>query len=293
MSAVPTEPAARAPVALLPRRWPAFLVKVAVAVVVVVVFTLPLYAIVTTALSEAPLDPGRLALWPDDFGFGNLTQAWDLGAGRAMLNSLIVVAVALPLQVGISAFAAYALARKRFRGSAVVLLVLLSTLMLPEEVIAIPLYLTLGDIPLGSGSLLDNHLGMILPLAGWAFSVFVLTEFMRAIPLELEEAAVVDGAGDVRIFFAIILPLCRPALGTCAIFGFIMIWDQYLLPLLVAQSPDLYTLPLALSSFRNNIEYGSGLTMAAALFAMVPSVLVYLALQRFLERGLTSGAVKG
>src|SRR5207302_565118 len=126
---------------------------------------------------------------------------------------LIVAGGALLLQVVVSVFAAYALARKRFRGQAVVLLVILATMMLPEEVIAIPLSLVLGHLPVLNISLKGSVFGLILPLGAWGFSIFVMTEFMKEIPAEIEEAAKMDGAGELRVFGQIVLPLCRPALG--------------------------------------------------------------------------------
>jgi multiple sugar transport system permease protein len=134
---------------------------------------------------------------------------------------------------------------------------------------------------------------MIVPVAGWAFSIFVLTEFMREIPIELEEAARIDGAGDLQIFFRVILPLSTPALGTIAIFGFIMIWDQYLLPLIVVNNEKLYTLPVMLSHMRVDPTIPPNVFVVITVLAMLPSIVVYLALQRYFQRGLTAGAVKG
>jgi multiple sugar transport system permease protein len=134
---------------------------------------------------------------------------------------------------------------------------------------------------------------MIVPVGAWAFAILVMTEFMRDVPLELEEAARIDGAGDVRIFWSVILPVCRPALGVLGIFGFTMIWDQYILPLLVAQDSQQFTLALALRSLRADEQVGTGVLIASALLALLPSVVVFLALQRQFMRGLTSGAIKG
>jgi multiple sugar transport system permease protein len=171
----------------------------------------------------------------------------------------------------------------------------MATLMMPEEIIAIPTYLVLGKIanPFNpGGTLINSYGGLILPLVGWALPIYVLTAFMKTIPVELEEAARIDGAGDLAIFLRIILPLCWPALGTCAVFGFLMIWDQYLLPLLVAQSPDLYTLNLVVTGLQSSQDLSEGVRMAAALVLMVPSIAVYLLLQRFFTRGLLAGALK-
>lgn len=263
-------------------------VRVVLCLVVLVIFVLPLVSIVATAFSATTIKPGSVTLFPSHFTFDNLRQAWHFGVGRGLANSLIVEGIGLTLQLSISALAAYALARKRFRGKPFVLLLILSTMILPEEVIAIPLYLVLRDF-----SLLNSLQGIILPIVGWALPVYVLTQFMETIPLDLEEAARIDGAGELRIFFRVILPLCKPALGTCAVFGFLMIWDQYLLPLLVAQSPGTYTLPIVLTQLQNSQEMTPGVVMAGALIVLLPSIIVYLVLQRFFQRGILTGSLKG
>ncbi|MEV0521339.1 carbohydrate ABC transporter permease, partial [Nonomuraea sp. NPDC050405] len=169
----------------------------------------------------------------------------------------------------------------------------LATMMLPEEIIAIPLSLVLADLPLFHNDLIGTYAGMILPLGAWGFSILVMTEFMKEVPVELEEAARIDGAGELRTFFTIILPLCRPALGVIGVFGFTMIWDQYLLPLIVAPEPGMWTLPIALRSLRSDEEVGIGVLLAASLLALLPSIIAFLAFQRQFMRGLTSGAIKG
>lgn len=258
------------------------------------VFVGPFWGFAVTAFSGSTLKPGQLVAWPQQPTLENFRYAWvQSEVWRYLLNSVIVVTLGTVLQVSVSAMAAYALARKKFRGAAAVSLLILSTMMLPEEVIAIPLYIVLGDLPLLRLSLLNTHAGMILPLVGWAFSIFMLTEFMKKIPLELEEAARVDGAGEWQVFWIVILPLVRPALGTVAVFGFIMIWDQYLLPLIVASHPHLYTLPVALATVRADETMPPAVFVAITLVAMAPSILIYLALQKAFNRGLLMGAVKG
>jgi multiple sugar transport system permease protein len=272
----------------------ALLPKLVLYAVLVVVFVGPFWAFLMTALSGVTIAPGRLLLWPEQATLANFEHAWfEAKAWRFLLNSVIVVVVGLALQLAVSALAAYALARKKFRGLAAVSFVVLCTMMLPEEVIAIPLFMVLGNLPLLHISLQNTHLGMILPLVGWAFSIFMLTEFMRAIPAELEEAARVDGAGDWQVFWWVILPLCKPALGTAAVFGFIMIWDQYLLPLLVTNRETLYTLPVALAAVRADETMKPAVFLAISVIAMLPSIVMYLLLQKAFNRGLLAGAVKG
>ncbi len=278
----------RAPRRLTARRGGRIAVRVVLYLIVLGIFVVPLWSMVATAVSGGAPRLGQVYLWPHALSGFNFSAAWHFGMGRGLLNSVVVEVIGLTLQVTVSAFAAYALARKRFRGAGLVLLAVLATMMMPEEIIAIPLYLVLGKI-----NLLDNFGGLALPLVGWALPIYVLTGFMKRIPVELEEAARVDGAGDLRIFFQLILPLSLPALGTCAVFGFLMIWDQYLLPLLVAQSPKMNTLTLIVTSLQASQEQGEGVRLAAAVVLMVPSVLVYLGLQRLFERGLLSGSLKG
>jgi multiple sugar transport system permease protein len=263
--------------------------------VALAVFLVPLWSMLATALSYAQSELGRTFLWPQGLTGNNFSTAWTYGVGRGLLNSAIMEVFGLSLQLAVSSLAAYALARKRFRGAAVVMMVIMATMMMPDEVIAIPLYLVIGKIPepFTHGTLLDSYGGLILPLVGWALPIYILTGFMKRVPRELEEAARVDGAGDLRIFLRIVLPLCKPALGTCAVFGFLMIWDQYLLPLLVVQTPSMNPLTVVVTSLQSSEELPDGVRLAAATILMIPSVLFYLCLQRLFERGLFSGSVKG
>ncbi|MED7926517.1 carbohydrate ABC transporter permease [Nonomuraea sp. LP-02] len=258
----------------------------------VVAFTGPLVGLLVSAFSKT-LDPTSFTLWPDEFTLENFIQAGDKNVYLYLLNSFVVVGFGLLLQMLVSVFAAYALARKKFRGMTVVMLLMLATMMLPEEIIAIPLSLVLADLPVLHLNLIGTYAGMILPVGAWGFSILVMTEFMKEVPVELEEAARIDGAGELRIFATIIVPLCRPALGVIGVFGFTMIWDQYLLPLIVATESTMWTLPIALRSLRSDEEVGIGVLLAASLLALLPSIIAFLAFQRQFMRGLTSGAVKG
>jgi multiple sugar transport system permease protein len=267
-------------------------VKTVLYAIVVFVFAGPLVALLVSSFAKVT-DPTRLTLIPHSFTVANFTTAFHMGVLKYLLNSLIVVGGGLLLQILVSISAAYALARKQFPGLRLVLLLILSTMMLPEEILAIPLSLVLADVPVVHVNLVGTLAGMIVPLGAWAFSILVMTEFMRDVPMELEEAARLDGAGDLRIFWSVVLPLCRPALGVIGIFGFTMIWDQYMLPLLVAQDSSQFTLALALRSLRADEQVGTGVLIASALLALLPSVIAFLALQRQFMRGLTSGAIKG
>ncbi|MFI6601178.1 carbohydrate ABC transporter permease [Nonomuraea sp. NPDC050536] len=275
------------------RRGPlATSLKVLLYTAMVLVFTGPLVGLLASAFNRT-LDPTKFTLWPDQPTLENFVQAGNMNVYHYLFNSFVVVGFGLLLQMLVSVFAAYALARKKFRGMGVVMLIMLATMMMPEEIIAIPLSLVLSDMPVLHVDLIGTYAGMILPLGAWGFSILVMTEFMKEVPIELEEAARIDGAGELRIFATIILPLCRPALGVIGVFGFTMIWDQYMLPLIVAPEPDMFTLPIALRSLRSNEEVGIGVLLAASLLALLPSIIAFLAFQRQFMRGLTSGAIKG
>jgi multiple sugar transport system permease protein len=272
--------------------WLSTSVRILLSAVAVLLFCGPLVTVFSGAFDNTP-DPTQLSLVPGEPTTRNFEVASSRGIWHYLTNSLIIAGGALVLQLAVSVFAAYALARKKFRGQALVLLAVLTTMMLPEEVIAVPLSLVIGDLPVLHVSLKGTLLGVILPLGAWGFSIFVMTEFMKEIPVELEEAATVDGAGELRIFIQIVLPLCRPALGVIAVFGFNMIWEQYLLPLIVAADPSDFTLTVALASLRSDDQVGPGIVLAGALLALVPSLLVYLSLQKSFLRGITTGAIKG
>ncbi|MFG3043001.1 carbohydrate ABC transporter permease [Streptomyces sp. NPDC048330] len=266
--------------------------KVLTYLLVLVVFAGPLLALLVSAFNHVK-DPTQLSVLPSDPTVDNFAVAFDQGVLKYLLNSFLVVGFGLLLQVAVSVLAGYALARKRFRGMTLAFVAILATLMLPEEILAIPLSVILADLPVVHVNLIGSLAGMIVPVGAWAFSILVMTEFMKEVPKELEEAARIDGAGDLRIFAQIILPMCKPALGVIGVFGFTMIWDQYLLPLLVATDSSSYTLPLALRTLRVDPLVTPGVVMAASLLALLPSVIVFLFFQRSFVHGLSSGALKG
>ena len=268
------------------------IVKFLLYAVLVLIFAGPLIALLISSFGKVT-DPTKLSFIPHQLTLDNYRVAASRQVFKYLLNSLIVVGFGLALQILVSISAAYALARKRFPGMHLVLLLILSTMTLPEEVLAIPLSLVLGDLPVLHISLLGSLVGMIVPVAAWGFSILVMSEFMKEIPIELDEAARIDGAGELRLFWSVVLPLCRPAIGVIAIFGFAMIWDQYMLPLLVAQSSEQFTIGLALRTLRSDEQVGIGVLLAGTVLALVPSVVMFLSFQRQFMKGLTSGAVKG
>ncbi|RKN43886.1 carbohydrate ABC transporter permease [Streptomyces hoynatensis] len=275
-----------------PSFGPALVLRILLCALAVFVFAAPFLVIISGAFSKTA-QASHLSLFPTDSTLQNFQVAGDRGLWSYFGNSLVIAGGGLLLQITVSVLSAYALARRRFRGQAIVMGLFLLTMMLPEEIIAIPLSVVLGDLPVLHTSLKGSVLGVILPVGAWGFSVLVMTEFMREVPREIEESARLDGVGEFRMLWQIILPLCRPALGVIGIFGYLMIWDQYLLPIIAANSPDDYTLTVALSVLRADVQVGSGVVLAGALVALVPSLIVYFCLQGSLVRGITAGATKG
>jgi multiple sugar transport system permease protein len=270
----------------------AWTLRVLLCLTALAVFAAPFLTIFSGAFTTNP-SGSSLSFLPHDSTLLNFEVAGERGIWDYLGNSLVIAGGGLLLQLVVCTLAAYALARHRFRGQALIMMLFMMTLMLPEEVIAIPLSLVLGDVPLVHLDLKGTVWGVILPLGAWGFSVMMLTEFMRDIPTEIEEAARLDGVGELRMLWQIILPLCKPALGVAGVLGFIMIWDQYLLPLIAAKDPTDYTVTVALSILRTDPEVGSGVVLAGAVIALIPSLIVYLLLQRSLVTGIAAGATKG
>ncbi|GCB51846.1 carbohydrate ABC transporter permease [Streptomyces sp. NL15-2K] len=256
------------------------------------IFAAPFLTIVSGAFT-AHASGSSLSFLPHDSTLQNFKVAGERGIWDYFANSLVIAGGALLLQLAVSVLSAYALARHRFRGQALILTLFMLTMMLPEEVIAIPLSLVLGHVPVVGLDLKGTAWGVILPLGAWGFSVMLLTEFMKDIPTEIEEAARLDGVGELRMLWQVILPLCKPALGVAGVLGFVMIWDQYLLPLIAAKDPTDYTVTVALSILRTDPEVASGVVLAGAVIALIPSLIVYVLLQRSLVTGIAAGATKG
>jgi N-acetylglucosamine transport system permease protein len=245
----------------------------------------------------------------------NYRKAWvESHFSRYFLNSLKVVGVSLALILLLGSMAAYVLARFEFLGRRLVYYVFVSGLLIPMQLLLIPLFFQFSDMSEGLTGLLappvraaglghltvslhDSHAGLILiyVAASLPFTVFTLTAFFRTLPNEVREAAMMDGASEYRIFFSVMMPLARPGLITVAIFNFLGLWNEYLFGLVFLSSDHLKTLPLGLASISMQAQYKSdfGLLFAGLVIAMLPTLLVYILLQEKLTKGITVGAVKG
>jgi len=242
--------------------------------------------------SEFGQNPGLI---PDNPTINNYIKVVEGIGGiplwRFFANSLLI---ALSAVVGIlisASLAAYAFARVKFKGVGILFACMIGTMLLPIHVIIIPQYIMFQKL-----ELIDTYVPLILPkfLATEAFFVFLMVQFIRNIPRELDEAARIDGAGHLRIFFSIIVPLIKPAMITSAIFAFIWSWNDFLGPLLYLNSPEKYPLPIALRLYNDassTSDYGA--TVAVSLLALLPILIFFVVFQRFLVDGVATQGLKG
>ncbi|GAA1973763.1 carbohydrate ABC transporter permease [Microbacterium pumilum] len=242
--------------------------------------------------SEFGSNPGLI---PNNPTLDNYVKVSEGIAGvpmwRFFLNSFIIAAGSVIGVVLSSALAAYAFARIQFKGLGILFAAMIGTLLLPFHVLIIPQYILFNNL-----GLVDTFIPLLLPkfLATEAFFVFLLVQFIRQMPRDMDEAARIDGAGHVRIFWSIILPLIKPALITCSIFAFIWAWNDFLGPLLYLTSPENYPLPIALRLYNDQTSSSDyGATATASFIALLPVLAFFLVFQRFLVDGVATQGLKG
>jgi len=259
-------------------------------IIIAVMMMLPYMWMVTSSFkTPTELSLTKFKLLPEHPTIENYRNALKvLKVMRFFYNSVIVSSASVILQTAICALAAYALSRFDFPGATLLLIVFIGTMMLPDEALMVPLFLLLKRL-----GLINTYLGMIFPLVPWGFSVYLLRQFFREIPKELEESAIIDGCSPMGVFLRIILPLAKPALGVIFIFSFIMTWDQFVIPLLVVSEQSMATIPLGLANLVHEAGENHTLLAAATTLATIPSVAMFIAFQSYFIRGLTAGALKG
>ena len=209
----------------------------------------------------------------------------ELSFGIYLKNSLAVALVATALNLLFSSMAGYSLAKFTYVGRSVAFWFVMITLLLPLQAAIVPLYLVVREL-----GLLDTRGALILPYVATPFGIFLMRQYMLSIPDELLDAARIDGAGELRIFFRIILPLSKPALAALAIFDFMLNWNNFLWPLVVLQTHDKFTLPLGISLLQGEYSTAFHELMAAASFASIPILVLYVLLQKnFVNTVMLSG----
>ena len=269
-------------------RTPGWLYGVMVVGLVLVVIPF-VWMLVSSFKPEAEVRAVPPTWWPETVTLDNYTRLFtQLDFPRFFLNSAIV---AVTVAVGNMIFCSmlgYALAKLDFPGKKAVFAVVLGTLMVPGVVTFVPLFVLTTNI-----GLTNTLPGMILPFLAGPFGVFLMRQFIASLPDELIQAARIDGAGELRIFFSIILPLCGPAVATLGVLTFLTSWNNFLWPLVVATSEDKYTLPVALALYavgQNATKYG--LLLAGAVVVVIPVLAVFLLLQRRIMQGIAMTGIK-
>lgn len=206
---------------------------------------------------------------------------------QVIANSLIIAIVSTILQLVTSSMAAYAFTRLPFRGRGAVFVLYLATMMIPFQVLIVPLFAEMKTL-----GLINTYAGAILPTIASAFGVFLLRQAMSTVPYDLDQAATLDGAGHFRIFFQIMLPLVRPALATLAVFAFLNTWNSFLWPLIILRDPTMQTLPVALSTLQGQFSTQWDVLMAGSVVSIIPMFALYVFAQKYIVQGVAGTGLK-
>lgn len=304
-----------------PRATAYKVISVIILVILAFLFVFPLYWIVTGAFKPgADIYATEPVWWPSEWVMTNFDELlakrsaplWELhvpfsqwftkdhlplvfstgpsvpAAFRWLINAVFMAAVAMGLTCITAAMAGYALAKKRFRGRAILFGLIICAMALPKQVILIPLLKEMNFL-----KFTDTLWAVIFPTVGWPFGVFLMKQFSESIPGEILEAARVDGSSEVRTFGTIVLPMVKPGIGALAIFTFINCWNDYFMQLIMLTSGANFTMPLGVATLQAETSINMGLLMAGAALAALPIIIVFLIFQKYFTQGITMGAVKG
>ncbi|WP_151523790.1 carbohydrate ABC transporter permease [Serinicoccus kebangsaanensis] len=246
-----------------------------------------LWTFVTSITPSGSLADGPTLLVEDPTLEAYRTLGDSLPMTRIVVNSFWIAAVTTLLQLFTGSTAAYAFSRIAFPGRGVVFAIYLATLMIPLQVLIVPLFIQLTRLQLN-----DTYFALLAPSIASAFGVFLLRQAMDQVPRELDEAATLDGANHLRIYASVVLPLVRPALATVAVLAFMSSWNSYLWPLVVIRSPELMTLPLGLATLQGRYTTQWDVMMAGSVVSIVPIAVVYLLAQRYVIAGFAHSGLK-
>ena len=267
------------------RTW----LRVTICTTVAALMIFPIYCMVIISFTpKSELFSGGSHLWPEEFTTANFTGLFDrFTVGTWLTNSIAVAGVTTAIAVVLNLLAGYAFAKLRFRGRGVLFLLVLSTMMIPMQAIMIPQFRTVSAL-----GIFGTFWAVILPTAASAFGIFLARQFMLAIPDELLEAARVDGAGNLRIFVQVVLPLCKPLIAVLTLLTFMYQWNDFLWPLIALKAPELYTLPVSLRFLQGQYDADYGGLMAMALLSCLPMLILFVVLQRYFVQGLARTGIK-
>ena len=294
---------------------------VLIVIIAVVVFLFPLYWIITGSFkTPSSVNNPSPDWWPKEWVMRNFdtlfdkrsAPLWELhvplsewftqdhsqivfstgptvpAAFRWLVNTVFMSVTAMVLTCATASLAGYSLAKKRFFGRAVLFSLIVAAMALPKQVILIPLLREMSGLHLS-----DTIWSVIFPIVGWPFGVFLMKQFAEGIPGEILEAARIDGAGEIKTFTTIVLPMIKPGIGALAIFTFINTWNDYFMQLVMLRNTNVLTMPLGISKMMGEFGQDYGLLMAGAALASVPIIIVFLIFQKYFTKGITMCAVKG
>lgn len=273
-------------------------------VLLALIFLFPFIVMVFTAFkSPAELQQPYFTLFPETFTLDNFIGAMSTGNWpRYFLNSIVITTVTVIASLFLNSMAAYAFSRLKFPGRDLLFKFSLIALMIPEQVIMIPVFLELKTFPFAGGNdiwgmggtgLLNTYAGLIIPFIAHPFGVFLCRQFFMTIPKTLDEAAVLDGCSKFRVFWNIYLPLSKPTLVTLALLKAVTTWNQYTWPLILTNTDEMKTVQLALSNFSTEFVTNWGYVMAATTLIILPIGVLFWCLQKYYVSGIVSSGVKG
>ena len=260
-------------------------------IVIAVMMLFPLFWLLGTSFKSAGEDiftfPPQFI--PQQFTLENFQSVWqNYPFGKYLFNSSITAVLTVSLNVLFCSLAAYPFARLNFKGKKVIFALVIATIMIPFQIVMIPLYILVVNL-----GLKNSYLGLILPNLASAFGIFLLRQAFQGVPKELEEAARMDGCSEIGIWWHIMLPAIRPATITLAIFVFIGAWSDFLWPLIVLDRDDFYTLPLGVAFLASSLDLNWRLIAAGSIISITPVLLLFVILQKYIIPSDAATGVKG
>lgn len=260
-------------------------------ILLALLFLSPFYFLLANSVKSFGEILSNAASWPQEFVWSNYSNAWKLARfSEAFRNSILITVISVILISLVSAMAAYRMVRANTRFNQVLLLLFVAAMVVPFQTIMIPILKVVNLIGVNNSiaGLIITNLGLSVPMA-----IFLFHGFIKSVPLEIEEAATVDGCNPITVFFRIVLPLLKPMLMTIIVLNALGIWNDYLLPSLILQAPELRTIPLATFSFFGQYTKQWDMALPALALGVAPIVVFYLFMQRYIVEGIAAGSVKG
>ncbi|MRH41163.1 ABC transporter permease subunit [Aquibacillus halophilus] len=250
----------------------------------------PLFWLITSSFKNSAAVVKMPPDWiPKTFNYGNYIDVFsNQPAFRWAINSIIVSLVSTVALVIVSSLAAYAFSKLEFKGRNLIFIIFISSLMIPKEVMIVPLYRVVQDL-----GMVNSLNGMIWPNVATAFGVFLLKGFFDSIPDSLRESARMDGASELRTFFKIMLPIVKPGIGALFILFFVQVWNDYLWQLVIGQEEHVKTLNVGIATLMQDLNPNFAYKMAGATVAAIPMLVIFIVFQRYFTSGITIGAEKG